>query len=75
MAEAEEIGVQDVLREALSVIKSATDLTGDLDKALFWYRAEPLSAFGYKTAEQLVSEGRTDDVLHYVASLEGGAAG
>jgi hypothetical protein len=31
--------------------------------------------FGYKTAERLVSEGRTDDLLRYVASIEAGAAG
>lgn len=68
-------GVQEFLREALRIIKAATDLTGDLNKALFWYRTEPLSLFGYKTAERLVSEGRTDDVLRYVSSLEGGAAG
>ena len=68
-------GVQDFLREALRVIKAATDLNGDLNKALFWYRNEPLSVFGYKTAERLVSEGRTDDLLRYVGSLEAGAAG
>lgn len=51
------------------------DLNGDLNKALFRYRNEPLSAFGYKTAERLVSEGRTDDLLRYVASIEAGAAG
>jgi hypothetical protein len=68
-------GVQDFLREALRVIKAATDLNSDLNKALFWYRNEPLSVFGYKTAERLVSEGRTDDLLRYVASIEAGAAG
>jgi hypothetical protein len=68
-------GVQDFLREALRVIKAATDLNGDLNKALFWYRNEPLSVFGYKTPERLVSEGRTDDLLPYMASLEAGAAG
>lgn len=68
-------GVQDFLREALRVIKAASDLHGELSGALFWYRNEPLSVFGYKTAERLVSEGRTDDVLRYVASLEAGAAG
>lgn len=68
-------GVQDFLREALRVIKAATDLNGDLNKALFWYRNEPLSVFCYKTAERLVSEGRTDDLLRYVASIEAGAAG
>ena len=68
-------GVQDFLREALRIIKAATDLTGDLNRALFWYRTEPLAVFGYKTAERLASEGRTDDVLRYVSSLEAGATG
>jgi len=68
-------GVQKFLREALKAIKAATDLNGDVDRALFWYRNEPLAVFGYKTAEQLVSEGRTEDVLSYIVSLEAGAAG
>ncbi len=68
-------GVQDFLREALRVIKAATDLNGDLNTALFWYRNEPLSVFGYRTAERLVSEGRTDDLLRSMASVEAGAAG
>lgn len=68
-------GIQEFLREALRVIKAATDLNGDLNKALFWYRNEPLSVFGYKTAERLVSEGRTDDLVRFVASIEAGAAG
>jgi len=68
-------GVQDFLREALRIIKAATDLNGDLNKALFWYRNEPLTVFGYKTAERLVSEGRADDLLRYIASIQVGAAG
>lgn len=69
------VGVQRFLREALRVIKAGTDISGDVNRSLFWYRNEPLSAFGYKTAEQLVSEGRAEDVLRYVASIEAGAAG
>jgi hypothetical protein len=68
-------GVQRFLRDALRVIKAATDLSGDVGKALFWYRNDPLSTFGYKTGEQLVSDGRTDDLLRYIASIEAGAAG
>ena len=67
--------VQRFLREAVRVIRAATDLNGDVDRALFWYRNEPLQPFGYKTAERLVSEGRSDDVLRYVMSLEAGPAG
>lgn len=67
--------VQDFLRQTLRVIKAAVDLNGNVPNALFWYRNEPLAPFDYKTAETLVSEGRADDVVHYVSSLEAGAAG
>ena len=67
--------VQRFLRNAAQVIRAATDLSGDVQKALFWYRNEPLQPFGYKTAEQLVSEGKTDELVSYVASLKAGATG
>lgn len=65
--------VQKFLREALRIIRAATDISGDVQSTLFWYRNEPLPAFDYKTAEQLVSEGRTEDLLRYMVSLETGA--
>jgi hypothetical protein len=67
--------VQGFLREALRVLRSAADVSHDIGHAIFWYRNEPLRVFGYKTAEQLVTEGRTEDLLRYIASLEAGAAG
>lgn len=67
--------VQHHLREIVRLIRAAADLSGDVENALFWYRNEPLQPFEYKTAERLVSEGRTDDVLRYIASLEEGTAG
>ena len=67
--------VQRFLREAVRVIRAATDLGGDVNKALFWYRNEPLQPFGYKTPECLVAEGRSEDLLRYVTSLEAGPAG
>jgi uncharacterized protein (DUF2384 family) len=67
--------VQRFLRDALRVIRAATDISGDVTKALFWYRNEPLPVFEYRTAEQLVSDGRVDDVLRFVSSLEAGATG
>ncbi|CAD6547607.1 DUF2384 domain-containing protein [Paraburkholderia metrosideri] len=67
--------VQRFLRDALRIIRAATDISRDVGQALFWYRNEPLPVFDYKTAEQLVSDGRTDDLLRYVSSLEAGAAG
>ncbi len=68
--------VQRFLRDALRVIKAGTDVAdGDVDRALFWYRNQPLAPFGYKTAEQLVGTGRTEDLLKYIASLMAGATG
>jgi hypothetical protein len=69
------LGVQQFLREAVRVIKAATDLHGDLNKALFWYRNEPLATFDYKTAETLVADGRADDVIRYLTSLGAGFSG
>ncbi len=57
------------------MIKAAFSLSGDMAKALTWYRNDGIESFGYKTAEELVSDGRTDDILRYMASLQAGAAG
>ena len=62
-------------RDALRVIKAATDLSGQVSGASSWFQNETLPAFAFKTAKQLVFEGRTEDVLRYLASLEVGAAG
>lgn len=52
----------------------ATEMIGDLERAAFLLRNEP-RAFGYKTADGLIQEGRTDAVIAYLESLAGGAAG
>ncbi|WP_447982591.1 hypothetical protein [Achromobacter kerstersii] len=57
------------------VISAAYRLTGDLQRAEFLVRHEPLTAFEGKTAESLVHEGREVDVIAYLKSLESGAAG
>ena len=68
--------VQDYLRKNLRVLSAAFDVSGqDAAKALQWFRNEPLAPFGYKTAEQLVSDGRGDDVLRLIDSYAAGAAG
>jgi uncharacterized protein (DUF2384 family) len=67
--------VQRFLREAIRVIRAAIDLNGDLERTIFWYRNMPIPTFGYKTAEMLVTEQRTEDVLKYIDSLEAGPAG
>jgi hypothetical protein len=51
----------------MRVIKAATDLSRDVHRADSWFRNKALSAFAFKTADQLACEGRTDDVLQYLA--------
>ncbi len=67
--------IQNFMREIIRVLRAASDISGNVPKTLFWYRNEPLPVFGYKTAERLVEEGRTDDVIRYLSSLSAGAAG
>jgi hypothetical protein len=62
------------MRETIRVIFAAADICGDIESAIFWHKNTPLPPFGYKTAEQLVSEGRTEDLIRYITSLQAGFA-
>ena len=42
------------------------DWAGGAYQALAWYRAEPLPAFGGRTAEALVKEGKANAVRDYL---------
>jgi len=57
------------------VLAVATEMTGDEKRAAFLLRNEPLRAFGYKTADALIQDGRADMLIAYLESLAGGAAG
>ena len=69
-------GVQAHIRDNLRVLRAAFDLAdGDLDKAIVWFKNEPLPDFGYKTPETLVAEGRGDDLIALIESYSAGALG
>lgn len=67
--------VQSYLRESLRVMRAATDVTDSIEKALFWFKNQPLPVFDYKTPQDLVSEKRTDALIKYLQSLRAGYAG
>lgn len=67
--------LQGKLREMLKAITAAAELTGDIQKALFWYRNEPIADYDHKTAAELVAEGHLDAVLAFLRDLENGASG
>ena len=57
------------------ILRAATDLNGDPAVALEWYCCDQIAVFDGKTAEHLVNEGRGEDILRYLRSLEAGFAG
>jgi Protein of unknown function (DUF2384) len=60
------------LREAIEIMARVLPWTGGLMQAMAWYRAEPIPAFGGRTAESLVKEGKAAAVRDY---LDGVALG
>ena len=55
----------------LEIVNRIAGWAGGTDQAVAWYRAEPIPAFGGRTAEQLVKDGRAAalrDWLDHVAT-------
>lgn len=67
--------LQKYLQEMLRVLAVATEITDDAERAVFLLRNEPVRAFGHKTADALVQEGRADAVIAYLESLASGSIG
>ena len=67
--------LQKYLHEMVTVLGVATEMSDDLGRAAFLMRNEPLRTFGYRTAADLIQEGRADALMVYLDSLAGGAAG
>ncbi|OYU69754.1 MAG: XRE family transcriptional regulator [Alphaproteobacteria bacterium PA2] len=63
------------IREMLEIIYLVESWAGSAAQAMAWYRAEPIPAFGGRTAEALVKSGNAAAVRDYVDHLaEGGYA-
>src|SRR5712691_6816803 len=57
---------QSRVKEMLEIVGRVADWAGGKDQAMAWYRAEPIPAFGGRTAECLVKEGRAAAVRDYL---------
>ena len=63
------------VKEMLEIIGRVAAWAGGKDQALTWYRAEPIPAFGGRTAEALVKDGKAAEVRDYLdAVAQGGFA-
>lgn len=67
--------LQDAMVDVVRVLSAAHALTGDIDRALFWFRNQPIPDFDHFTAMQLVEQGKVQAVIDYIESISGGAAG
>jgi len=57
------------VKEMLEIISRVTDWAGGKEQAMAWYRAQPIPAFGDRTAEALVKEGKAGAVRDYLDHL------
>ena len=67
--------VQSAIRDVLRVLSAAHELTGEIDRAVFWFRNHPIPDFGHRTAMQLVEMGKVQAVIDYIESRSAGATG
>ena len=67
--------LQAAMGDVVRVLSAATSLTGNVDRALFWFRNEPIADFDHLTAMQLVERGKVQAVVDYIESISVGAAG
>jgi hypothetical protein len=63
---------QSRMREMLEIINLVQGWAGGPAQAMAWYRAEPIPAFGGRTAEALVKSGQATAVRDYIDHLATG---
>jgi DNA-binding XRE family transcriptional regulator len=57
---------QSRVREMLEIIGRVSAWAGGKEQAMGWYRAQPISAFGGRTAESLVKSGQAGALRDYL---------
>jgi hypothetical protein len=60
---------QSRVREMLEIVSRISSWAGGKDQAMAWYRAQPIAAFGDRTAEALVKSGQAAAVRDYLDHL------
>ena len=63
---------QSRMREMLEIINRVSEWAGGKEQAMAWYRAQPLPAFGGRTAESLVKSGQAGALRDYLDHLASG---
>ena len=64
--------VQKGLEPVVKILAAAEELTGDADKAIIWFRHQPIVGHDGLTAMDLVEAGHADAVLAHLEDLRNG---
>lgn len=67
--------LQEAMVDVVRVLSAAHALAGDTDRALFWFRNQPIPEFDHLTPMQLVERGKVQALIDYIESISSGAAG
>lgn len=57
---------QSRLKEMLEIVSRVSGWAGGKEQAMAWYRAQPIAAFGGRTAESLVKDGQAAALRDYL---------
>ena len=64
--------VQKGLEPIVRILAAAEALTGDADRAIVWFRHQPIAGHGGRTAMELVEHGQASAVLAHLEDLRDG---
>ena len=64
--------VQNAVGAVVRLLESATEVAGDLNRALLWYRHQPIEAYRFQTPAELVARGQVDAVIAYLDDMRHG---
>lgn len=71
----ESVATQQRLRQAMEILKRIEPWAGSISAAWSWYRTYPIAPLGGLTAEELLTQGRANEVREYLSHIaEGGYA-
>lgn len=65
----ESVATQQRLRQVMEILRRIEPWAGSLCAAWSWYRSYPIAPLGSRTAEELVSHGRANEVSEYLSHI------
>ncbi|PWK59077.1 antitoxin Xre-like helix-turn-helix domain-containing protein [Aminobacter sp. AP02] len=64
--------VDQALSPVVSILAMASEMAGDENRAVIWFKHQPIPGWAGKTAYDLVGEGKANKVLAYLEAVRSG---